>query len=151
MRFACLITKSIDPCSDYVIIFILPRQQWLHKRVSLLGLQMQCLSCEVYHYPLCWCRLQLFLRNYLFFNIVFLDIGHIAKGRTRSQNQRQYSVLHDVIYHVLEHVLAVFSRSHIFLTPGEPGILICVWSSWFQTADAAHLNFYGRPLCADSS
>jgi hypothetical protein len=32
------LTKSIDPCSEYVILFIFTRQQWLNKHVSMLGL-----------------------------------------------------------------------------------------------------------------
>jgi hypothetical protein len=95
MLFACWITKSIDPRSEYVILFMFTRQQWLNKRVSVLGLQVQCLSCEAYHCPLCWYGLHLFLCTYPFFNLVFIDIGRIAEGGIRSQNQRQQSVLHE--------------------------------------------------------
>ena len=71
---------------------------------------MQCLSCEAYRYPLCWYGLHLFLCTYPFFNLVRIDIGRIAEGGIRSQNQRQQSVLRDVLHHVLEHVQATSFR-----------------------------------------
>ena len=54
------------------------RQKWLNKCVSV-----QFLSCEAYHYPLCWYRFHLFLCNYPLFNLVFIDLGHIAEGGIR--------------------------------------------------------------------
>ena len=38
MRLACWITKSTDPRSENVILFMFTRQKWLNKRVSVLGL-----------------------------------------------------------------------------------------------------------------
>jgi hypothetical protein len=36
MRFACWITKAIDPHSEYVILIAFLLQQWLYERSSLL-------------------------------------------------------------------------------------------------------------------
>ena len=54
---------------------------------------------------------------------MFIDLELIAEGGIRSQNQRQQSVLPEVIHHVLQHVLAMSFRFQIFLTPGETGKL----------------------------
>jgi len=35
-RFACRITKTTDTHSEYVIIIVLSRQQWLRERASML-------------------------------------------------------------------------------------------------------------------
>jgi hypothetical protein len=36
MRFACWITKATDTHSEYVIIIVPARQQWLRERASVL-------------------------------------------------------------------------------------------------------------------
>jgi hypothetical protein len=36
MRFAYWITKATDTHSEYIILIAFPRQQWLHKRASML-------------------------------------------------------------------------------------------------------------------
>ena len=36
MRFACRITEATNAHSEYVILTAFPRQQWLHKRASVL-------------------------------------------------------------------------------------------------------------------
>ena len=36
MRFACMKTKARDTHSEYVILIPFQRQQWLHKRASIL-------------------------------------------------------------------------------------------------------------------
>ena len=36
MRFACWVTKVADTHSEYVILIILPQQQWLRERASVL-------------------------------------------------------------------------------------------------------------------
>jgi len=38
-------TKSTDTQSDYIILTAFPRQQWLHKRTSMLHLYVHYLSC----------------------------------------------------------------------------------------------------------
>ena len=38
MRIACRITKAINTHSEYVIITVFSRQQWLRERVSMLRL-----------------------------------------------------------------------------------------------------------------
>jgi len=36
MRIACRIPKATDTHSEYVILIVLPLQQWLHERASIL-------------------------------------------------------------------------------------------------------------------
>ena len=36
MRFACWITKTTDTHTEYVLLIAFSRQQWLHKRASML-------------------------------------------------------------------------------------------------------------------
>jgi hypothetical protein len=36
MRFALCITKATDTHSEYVILIVFPRQQWLRERASIL-------------------------------------------------------------------------------------------------------------------
>ena len=45
MRIACWITKATDIDSEYVLLTVLPRQQWLRERVCALRLYMHRLSC----------------------------------------------------------------------------------------------------------
>ena len=45
MRFACWITKATDTHSEYVIFIVLPQQQWLRERASMLRQYVHCLSC----------------------------------------------------------------------------------------------------------
>jgi hypothetical protein len=45
MRFACWITKATDTHSEYVILTVFSRQQWLRERASMLRLYVHCLSC----------------------------------------------------------------------------------------------------------
>jgi len=40
MRFACWISKATDSYSEYVIILSFPQLHWLHKRSSMLRLQV---------------------------------------------------------------------------------------------------------------
>ena len=44
MRFACWITKTTDTHSEYVILIVFPRQQWLRERASMLRLHVHCMS-----------------------------------------------------------------------------------------------------------
>ena len=36
MRIACWVTKATNTHSKYAILIAVPRQQWMHERVSLL-------------------------------------------------------------------------------------------------------------------
>jgi hypothetical protein len=47
MRFACWVTKATDTHSEYVILIVLPRQQWLRERVSML--RYMYIACLVSH------------------------------------------------------------------------------------------------------
>jgi formylmethanofuran dehydrogenase subunit E-like metal-binding protein len=44
MRFACWIAKATDTHSEYVILIVFTRQQWLRERASMLRLYVHCLS-----------------------------------------------------------------------------------------------------------
>jgi hypothetical protein len=44
MRIASWITKAIHSLELYNIFVVFPLQQWLHKRASILGLFVHCLS-----------------------------------------------------------------------------------------------------------
>ena len=44
MRFACWITKATNTRSDYVTLYVLPRQHWLSESASLLHSYVHCLS-----------------------------------------------------------------------------------------------------------
>ena len=45
MRIACCITKATDTHSEYIILAVLSRQQWLCERASILRLFIYCLCC----------------------------------------------------------------------------------------------------------
>jgi hypothetical protein len=48
MRFACWITKATDTHSEYVILIVFPRQQWLRERPSVLRYTyIACLVCSI--------------------------------------------------------------------------------------------------------
>jgi hypothetical protein len=44
MCFACWITKATDTHSEYVILIVLPRQEWIRERASALRLYVHSLS-----------------------------------------------------------------------------------------------------------
>jgi len=44
-HFACWTSKATDAHSEYVILIVVSRQQWLCERASILRLYMRCLSC----------------------------------------------------------------------------------------------------------
>jgi len=46
IRIACWIPKATDTHSEYVIFIVIPLQQWLYERASLLRLYVHCLSCS---------------------------------------------------------------------------------------------------------
>jgi hypothetical protein len=79
MRFACWITKVTDTHSEYVILIASPRQQWLHKRVSILrytyiaclGLlfALQIVPSDLHHYNIVPSHLH-------HYNIVPSDLHH---------------------------------------------------------------------------
>jgi hypothetical protein len=47
MRFACWMNKAIDTHSEYVILIVVPWQQWLLERDSLLDLRISTLPVLV--------------------------------------------------------------------------------------------------------
>ena len=62
MRFACWITESINTHSEYVILNVLPRQQWLHERAAVCVIRI--LPCCV---PFVSMQCALVLRLLFFF------------------------------------------------------------------------------------
>jgi len=45
LPFGGWITKATVPHSEYVVLFILARQQWIRERASILRIYLYCLSC----------------------------------------------------------------------------------------------------------
>ena len=42
MHYACWLTKATDIYSEYVILIVVPLQQWFHERTTLLRLYVRC-------------------------------------------------------------------------------------------------------------
>ena len=45
MRVTSWITKATDTHSEYILLVVFPRQQWLRERLSMLHLYVHCLTC----------------------------------------------------------------------------------------------------------
>jgi hypothetical protein len=46
MRIAYWITKATETHSEYAVLTVFPRQQWLRERASVLRLYLHCMSCS---------------------------------------------------------------------------------------------------------
>jgi hypothetical protein len=45
MRFACWVTNATATHSEYEILTVFPRQQWVRERASVLTVYVQCRPC----------------------------------------------------------------------------------------------------------
>jgi hypothetical protein len=68
MRSGCFITKATNTHSEYIILNVFPRQQWLGERDPVLDVYVHCLSCLCIWYPkkkigFLWSQIHLLLRS----------------------------------------------------------------------------------------